>query len=248
MEKLMFEEALKKLRESLGKQDVQKSNLPSSTETGDDSPIDDPASLDLGELASKAVVLFETGDLAPDLDSVREWAKTEGVTEEQAEDFSNAVIDGYFDDSSTQGTQDDITNESGEGNMGNDEIQKSLLAINENQALLAEGLNKVIEQQTKMSEMSKEIEVLKSTIAKLQVTPAPSSQKTPVMEQDVTKGASTSAAAVMSPEKMREAELIILKGIQAGDLALEEMTFFEHNRKLSENAQSYVDSKLREGK
>lgn len=246
----MFEEALKKLRESLGKQDVQKSNLPSETGSGDDSPIDDPASIDMGELASKAVVLFETGDLAPDLDSVNEWAKSQGIEEKDLEDFSNAVIDGYFEDESigAAGTRDDITNESGEGNMGNDEIQKSLLAINENQALLAEGLNKVIEQQTKMGEMSKEIEVLKSTIAKLQVTPAPSSQKTPVMEQDVTKGASASAPAVMSPEKMKEAELIIMKGIQAGDLVLEEMTFFEHNRKLSENAQNYVDSKLREGK
>jgi hypothetical protein len=249
----MFEDALEKLKKTLGGKstDVRKSELDPGLESGGEG-----SEPDIGNLASEAVVLFETGELQPDIGAVADWVRGKGLPDSDVDEFSSAVIDSYFDDGSG-GEGDDISpigdddgdpSAVGDGGMDMDEINKSILALKEGQSLLAEGMNKILEKDKRVKELEGEVAVLKSQLSELAGKPAPSSQKTPVTESNSVSQNIQKGIAPASSTQAKEFEILILKGIQSGQLTLEEMTYFETTGKLSENAVAYVNTQKLEGK
>lgn len=235
----MFENALEKLKKTLSSGSdtvpISKSNLPSGDGEGEGN-----ASPEIGELASEAVVLFESGELEPSAEAVAEWARSKGLPDEGIDEFTSAVLDSYFADGGGEpgvdgddpGLADPGNGEPGEGL---EEIKKSILALTASQSILAEGMDRLLSREGKVSNLEKEIKVLKSSLSKLVGTPA--GNKSPVMVTDNPVG----SVAAPNQSQAKEFELLILKGIQAGKLPLEEMTYFESTGKLSADALAYVN-------
>ncbi|MDH5597619.1 MAG: hypothetical protein OEY34_00760 [Cyclobacteriaceae bacterium] len=228
----MFEEAIKNLGKRItGRKEVMKSEAAGEPEAneGNDSPLAE-------ELAAQVVVLFETGEVTPDLESVQEWAKGEGLSEEEVIPFAENVVDAYFDvgnegtgGGDEAGTEEEI--EDGEKDMENEELQKSILALQESQAVIASGLTQVLENQEKTLGMTEDISVLKSQLEGV-LSRAEAGKEGIVVNKSQAAGTGNEEAS-MSREETGD---LILKSIQAGKLSVNEITFFESTGKASENA------------
>lgn len=249
----MLGEAIKRLRDKTLK--IKKSDLdPSaSSEGADQGSSGAPAAPGTGasqeDVASQAVTYFETGELSPDLEAVKAFALEKGIPESEVESFAQDVIDAYFGaDAGTGGLGEptpeaDANSPLPEEGMNNEEIQKSLLSIQNSQSVLAEALETVLSKQAKVDMLMDEVVKLKSMLGKLQTQPA--NPKNPVEKQSVSK--STLVVGGVPVQEKADVELAILKGIKAGELAIEEMTYFESTGRVSESAQVIV-SKYRGGK
>lgn len=234
----MLGEAIKRLREKT--LTIKKSNLdPSASSDGGDQGQTTTGGMSPEEIASKAVTFFETGELSPETQAVKEFAVANGIPEAEAESFAQDVIDAYFQVDGGEGASQDpppaqqaTEDPTSSGDM--EEMQKSLLAIQDAQIALAEGMEALIDKQKEIDSLKSELGVLKSLLTKLQSQPA--NPKKPV-ETQVAKGVTPGAIPL---EKRKETEVAILKAIQAGELSVEEMTFFESTGRISSEANAII--------
>ncbi|TGL58626.1 hypothetical protein [Leptospira jelokensis] len=236
----MLGEAIKRLRDKT--LSIKKSTLdPSASSDGGDQGKGENGGSTPEEVASQAVTHFETGELKPDLESVKEFAIKNGIPDGEADSFSHDVIDAYF--GADPGKAEDGTSSADpteDAKMA--EMQKSLLAIEESQVVIAEGMEALLERQPEIDALKKEVLLLKSMLTKLQGLPA--NPKKPIEQTQVTKSVVAGAVPV---DQRAEVEVAILKAIQAGELAVEEMTYFETTGKVSSEA-NVIISKYRGNK
>ena len=219
----MFEKALNKLQAKLSqKKDVFKSEAIASE-----------GSATAEDLAAKVVVLFESGDVSPDLDSVKEWAGSEGLDSGEIDSFASSVIDAYFDEGNDTDEGSDTgaeNSEEGEDEM-NEELQKSMLGLQESQAVIANGLTQILEGMEKVIGMSDDLAVVKSQLAEV---------TTKKVEKDgiVVTSYKQETTPEMDPKETGD---LIMKSIHAGKLSVEEITFFETTGKASAKAKSVIE-------
>ncbi|PJZ89549.1 hypothetical protein [Leptospira levettii] len=251
----MFEKVIEGIRKNFS----ENGNLPVRKSENGNQP-------NLPELATEITGLLDSGDVSPDVDSVRVWSQSKGLNEESANTFAETVINAYFDDEEEGEDmadqddldQDDLDNEdpdleNEEGEPGEEEeeddealvksgleylhsLSTGLIELKKSIGVIAEAQMKILDKQ---NEDKEEILALKSELGKLAGQPAV--RRNPVQEDpglNIRKG-------VIGGMSFKDQKDLILKGVKIGSLSLNDISVFESTGVLTKEAEAYITQEVK---
>ncbi|WP_078129761.1 hypothetical protein [Leptospira alexanderi] len=119
------------------------------------------------------------------------------------------------------------------------EIQNTLEILKAGQETLAAAIEHLMDTAEDNSQLSKEVQTLKSEIGALANRPA--NEKTPVTSKIQKSNDPTKGGGPITGKDRDQIGNLIIKGIEAGRCQLEDIAFFESTWKLSDRAQAFIN-------
>lgn len=119
------------------------------------------------------------------------------------------------------------------------EIQNTLEVLKSGQETLAAAIEHLLDTAEDNSQLSKEVQTLKSEIGALANRPA--TEKTPVTSKIQKTNDPTMGGGQVTGKDRDHIGNLIIKGIEAGRCQLEDIAFFESTWKLSDRAQAFIN-------
>ncbi|RHX83238.1 hypothetical protein [Leptospira stimsonii] len=119
------------------------------------------------------------------------------------------------------------------------EIQNALEVLKSGQETLATAIEHLLDTAEDNSQLSKEVQTLKSEIGALANRPA--TEKTPVTSKVQNTNDPTKGGGQITGKDRDHIGNLIIKGIEAGRCQLEDIAFFESTWKLSDRAQAFIN-------
>lgn len=218
------------------------------------------------QLAMEVVGLLDDGSISPDVQSVKTWSMSKGLADVSAQQFAETVVSAYFDDEDDESlegdddmsefNEDDLDEDEDDLETGEDEdndyddegdddgeegealvksgleylssLSEGMIAIQKANAVIAETLTALL---NKRNEDSAEVEILKSQLAGLALKPA--SDKTPTITTTPKQTAQTG-------HNVAEMKQLIMKGVMAGQLGVDDISVYEQTGKVSARVEQYL--------
>ena len=224
----VFNEILGKI----GLKTVRKSDVP--TETGGDIPPSNVGS-DIDSMTTSVVNALNEGSLDANADSVTSFLVKNGMSQEEAADIANMILDSYFESDNA----DEPENSEDSPDMPEDlETMKSDFAgflkqvkkSNYISEINAKGINYLIDEIKQLKEDNK---VLKSALNIANVTPKTNAK--PVIKSVLPEKTGTQQA----DKSIQEKREMVQEAIRKSALSFSELTYLNINYDFSENAKQY---------
>ena len=192
-------------------------------------------------LIQECIESLDKGELTADPEKVAEWAKSKGMSDEQAADFAEAVLSAYFDEGEAPAPEgEEMPMEEGVETVEEtakaiafwsksiDQKLRKLQFIETNLSAIVKGMSSLMEVNSQLAEENR---IFKASMEKMGITP-------------VGKPAVIQKAATVKGEEIPfgEAKKIVLKGAMAGSLNPSEVAAWESTfgRIVSENIKKYI--------